>query len=347
MRYKIFGERTGLKVSELALGTGMFGQTWGYGATPDEAKRIIEGFADAGGNFIDTADNYQHGVAETLVGDVIASDRDNFVIASKFARGASDKPALAHLGNNRKNMVQSVEASLGRLKTDRIDLYFAHMDDFVTPMEEIVRGLDDLVRAGKVVYGGLSNFPAWRVATAAITADLRGWTPLSAIQIEYNLLQRTPERELLPMAEGLGLGVMGWSPMAAGILTGKYQKGERGRVTELKASVRHADNPNNDAVVAAVTSVAEEIGAKPGQVAVAWVKAKGVLPVIGTRTWEQLKDHLGALNVMLDEEQVRRLDAVTAIALGYPHDLNRLPEQRAVMTGGRFDLIDYPADVVA
>jgi aryl-alcohol dehydrogenase-like predicted oxidoreductase len=347
MRYKIFGERTGLKVSELALGTGMFGQTWGYGATPDEAKRIIEGFADAGGNFIDTADNYQHGVAETLVGDVIASDRDNFVIASKFTRGASDKPALAHLGNNRKNMVQSVEASLGRLKTDRIDLYFAHMDDFVTPMEEIVRGLDDLVRAGKVVYGGLSNFPAWRVATAAITADLRGWTPLSAIQIEYNLLQRTPERELLPMAEGLGLGVMGWSPMAAGILTGKYQKGERGRVTELKASVRHADNPNNDAVVAAVTSVAEEIGAKPGQVAVAWVKAKGVLPVIGTRTWEQLKDHLGVLNVMLDDEQVRRLDAVTAIALGYPHDLNRLPEQRAVMTGGRFDQIDYPADVVA
>jgi len=347
MRYKIFGERTGLKVSELALGTGMFGQTWGYGATPQEAKRIIEGFADAGGNFIDTADNYQHGVSETTIGDVIASNRDDFVIASKFTRGASDSPPLARLGNNRKNMVQSVEASLKRLKTDRIDLYFAHMDDAVTPMEEIVRGLDDLVRAGKVVYAGLSNFPAWRVATAATTADLRGWTPISAIQIEYNLLQRTPERELLPMAEGFGLGVMGWSPMAAGILTGKYQKGERGRVTELKASVRHADNPNNDAVVDALTAVAEEIGSTPGQVAVAWVKAKGVLPVVGTRTYEQLVDHLGALEVTLSDEHMRRLDAVTAVTLGYPHDLNNSPEQRAVMTGGRFDQIDYPTHVVA
>src|SRR6202165_3661871 len=327
MRYQIFGERTGLKVSELALGTGMFGQTWGYGATPEDAKRIIEGFADAGGNFIDTADNYQHGVSETLIGDFLASNRDDFVIASKFTRGASDKPALARLGNSRKNMVQSVEASLKRLKTDRIDLYFAHMDDFVTPMEEIARGLDDLVRAGKIVYGGLSNFPAWRVATAANTADLRGWTPISAIQIEYKLLQRTPERELLPMAEGFGLGVMGWSPMAAGILTGKYQKGERGRVTELKASVRHADNPNNDAVVDALTAVAEEIGSTPGQVAVAWVKAKGVLPVVGNRTYEQLVDHLGALEVTLSDEHMRRLDAVTAVTLGYPHDLNNSPEQ--------------------
>src|SRR6202163_3437024 len=346
MRYKIFGQRTGLKVSELALGTGMFGQTWGYGATLEDAKRIIGGFVDAGGNFIDTADNYQHGVSETVTGDAIASNRDDFVIASKFTRGASDSPPLARLGNNRKNMVQSVEASLKRLKTDRIDLYFAHMDDTVTPMEEIVRGLDDLVRAGKVVYAGLSNFSAWRVATAASTADLRGWTPIAAIQIEYNLLQRTPERELLPMAEGFGLGVMGWSPMAAGILTAKYKRGERGRATQLKASVRHADNPNNDAVVAAVASVAEEIGAKPGQVAVAWVKAKGVLPVVGTRTREQLEDHLGALNVTLNDEQLHRLDAVTVIALGYPHELNSSPEQRAVMTGGRFDQIDYPPRVV-
>jgi aryl-alcohol dehydrogenase-like predicted oxidoreductase len=346
MRYKIFGERTGLKVSEFALGTGMFGQTWGYGATLEDAKRIIDGFADAGGNFIDTADNYQHGVAETVVGDVIASNRDDFIIASKFTRGASGEPALARLGNNRKNMVQSVEASLKRLKTDRIDLYFAHMDDFVTPMEEIVRGLDDLVRAGKIVYGGLSNFPAWRVASAVNTADLRGWTPICAIQIEYSLLQRTPERELLPMAEGFGLGVMGWSPMAAGILTGKYQRGERGRATELKASVRHADDPNNDAVVDTVGAVAKEVGAKPGQVAVAWVSARGVLPIIGARTPEQLEDHLGALEVTLSDEQLRRLDEVTAIALGYPHDLNNLPEQRAVMTGGRFDRINYPTRVV-
>src|SRR6202166_683071 len=347
MRYKIFGERTALKVSELALGTGMFGQTGDYGATPEDTKRIIDGFADAGGNFIDTADNYQHGVAETLIGDVISLNRDDFIIASKFTRGASGDPALARLGNNRKNMVQSVDASLKRLKTDRIDLYFAHMDDFVTPMEEIARGLDDLVRAGKVVYGGLSNFPAWRVATAANMADLRGWTAISAIQIEYSLLQRTPERELLPMAEGFGLGVMGWSPMAAGILTGKYQQGERGRATELQTSVTQVDNPHNDAVVAAVASVAEEIGAKPGQVAVAWVKAKGVLPVIGTRTWEQLEEQLAAATITLSDDQIRRLDAATAISLGYPHDLNSSSEQREVMTGGRFDQIDYPTRVAA
>src|SRR6202049_590336 len=347
MRYRIFGERTGLKVSELALGTGMFGQTWGYGAPPEDVKRIIAAYADAGGNFIDTADNYQHGVSETLIGDVVGPSRDDFVIVSKFTRGASADPALAHLGNNRKNMVQSVEASLKRLKTDHIDLYFAHMDDLVTPVDEIARGLDDLVRAGKCVSAALSNFPAWRVATPAATADVRGWTPISAIQIEYNLLQRTPERELLPMAEGFGLGVMGWSPMAAGILTGKYQKGERGRATELKASVRHADNPNNDAVVAAVTAVAEEIGAKPGQVAVAWVKAKGVLPVIGMRTREQLEEQLAAATITMSDDQIRRLDAATAISLGYPHELNSSSEQREVMTGGRFDQIDYPTHVVA
>jgi aryl-alcohol dehydrogenase-like predicted oxidoreductase len=347
MRYKIFSERTGLKVSELALGTGMFGQAWGYGATPEEVSRIISGFTDAGGNFLDIADNYQHGVSETLVGEAIAANRDDFVIATKFTRGASAKPALTRLGNNRKNMVQSVEASLKRLKTDRIDLYFVHMDDFVTPMEEIARGLDDLVRAGKIVYGGLSNFPAWRIATAANTADLRGWTAVSAIQIEYNLLQRTPERELLPMADGFGLGVMGYSPMAAGILTGKYRKGERGRATDLKASVLHADEPNNDAAIDAVGAVAQELGAKAGQVAVAWVKAKGVLPIVGTRTREQLDEHLAALSVTLSDDQIRRLDAATAIALGYPHELNSSPGQREVMTGGRFDQIDYPTRVVA
>jgi aryl-alcohol dehydrogenase-like predicted oxidoreductase len=347
MRYKIFSERTGLKVSELALGTGMFGQAWGYGAPPKEVRRIIAGFADAGGNFIDIADNYQHGVSETLVGEAIAKNRDDFVIATKFTRGASAKPALARLGNNRKNMVQSVEASLKRLKTDRIDLYFVHMDDFVTPMEEIACGLDDLVRAGKIVYGGLSNFPARRIATAANTADLRGWTAVSAIQIEYNLLQRTPERELLPMADGFGLGVMGYSPMAAGILTGKYRKGETGRATHLKASVQHADDPNNDKVIDAVNAVAKELGAKPGQVAVAWVKAKGVLPIVGTRTRKQLEEHLAAATVTLKDNQIRRLDAATAFALGYPHDLNSSAEQREIMTGGRFDQIDYPTRVVA
>ena len=189
-------------------------------------------------------------------------------------------------------------------------------------------------------FPGMIPVEGWKVGQAYKRAILGAQTG------RVYKVQRTPERELLPMAEGFELAVMGWSPMAAGILTGKYKKGERGRVTELKASVTHAGNPHNDIVVDAVDAVAKEVGVKPGQVAVAWVKAKGVLPVIGTRTYEQLGDHLGALEVVLSDEHMRRLDAVTAVALGYPHDLNNSAEQRAVMTGGRFDQIDYPVRVV-
>lgn len=347
MRYTILGRRTGLRVSKLALGAGMFGTAFGYGAEPDEVRRILRGYAEAGGNLIDTADNYQLGQSEALIGEFVAGRRGDFVIASKYSRGAVAAPALAAVGGSRKAMVQSVEASLRRLKTDRIDLYFVHMDDGVTPVEEIARGLDDLVRAGKIVYAGLSNFPAWRVATAVNTADLRGWTPVAALQAEYSLIQRTTERELLPMADALGLGVMGWSPMAGGLLTGKYRKGERGRATDLKASVLHDDAARNAPVLDAVIGVAAEIGASPGQVAIAWVMAKGVLPVIGPRTRAQLDDNLGAAALALDEAHLRRLDEVSAVPLGYPHELLAAPEQRAIMTGGRWDQIDPPRGTVA
>ncbi|WP_433926814.1 aldo/keto reductase [Sorangium cellulosum] len=347
MRYKILGRRTGLKVSALALGTGMFGRTWGYGAAPDEARSILEGYVEAGGNFIDTADNYQHGEAERLIGEFVSPHRDDFIIASKFSRGAGPSPALARLGNNRKAMVQSVEESLKRLKTDRIDLYFAHMDDGVTPIEEIARGLDDLIRAGKIVHGGLSNFPAWRVATGVKAGDARGFSPIAAIQVEYSLLQRTTEREMLPMADALGLGVMGWSPMAGGLLTGKYRKGERGRATDLKASVLHDDPARHGPVLDALLAVAEQVGATPGQVAIGWVAAKGVIPVVGPRTRAQLDENLGAAALALDDEHLRRLDEVSAIPLGYPHELNRHAEQRAVMTGDRWEQIDLPGRTVA
>lgn len=347
MRYTILGQRTGLRVSKLALGAGMFGTAFGYGAEPDEVRRILRGYAEAGGNLIDTADNYQLGQSEALIGEFVAPNRDEFVIASKYSRGAVAAPALAAVGCSRKAMVQSVEASLRRLKTDRIDLYFVHMDDGVTPVEEIARGLDDLARAGKIVYAGLSNFPAWRVATAVNTADLRGWTPVAALQAEYSLIQRTTERELLPMADALGLGVMGWSPMAGGLLTGKYRKGERGRATDLKASVLHDDAARNAPVLDALIAVASEIGASPGQVAIAWVSAKGVLPVIGPRTRAQLDENLGAAALTLDEAHLRRLDEVSAVPLGYPHELLAAPEQRAIMTGGRWDQIDLPRGTVA
>jgi len=347
MRYRIFGQRSGLKVSEIALGAGMFGKTWGYGAEPDEVRSILQGYVAAGGNFIDTADNYQHGESERLIGEFVAPNRNDFVIASKFSRGAAANAALAVLGANRKAMVQSVEDSLKRLKTDRIDLYFVHMDDGVTPMDEIARGLDDLARAGKIVYTGLSNFPAWRIATAVAIADLRGWTPIAALQAEYSLLQRTTERELLPMAQGLGLGVMGWSPLAAGLLTGKYRRGEKGRATDLKSSVLH-DNPEKNAlVIDTLMAIADEIGSNPGQIAIAWVSAKGVLPVIGPRTRAQLDDNLASANLKLSDDNIRRLDEITAVPLGYPHELNAAAEQRAVMTGNRWDQIDFPTRTVA
>jgi len=183
MKYKIFGRRTGLRVSELALGAGNFGTRWGHGAERAEAKKVFDAYVEAGGNFIDTADSYQFGESEELVGDFIAADRDYFVLATKYTLGTTATDGISRTGNSRKNMVRSVEGSLKRLKTDRIDLYWAHFADGVTPMEEIVRAFDDLVRSGKILYAGLSNFPAWRISRADLLAELRGWAPIAGIQI--------------------------------------------------------------------------------------------------------------------------------------------------------------------
>ena len=233
MRYTTFGRRTGLRVSELALGTGSFGTGWGHGAEPAEARRLFDRYLEAGGNFLDCADTYQNGEAETLLGEFIAADRDRLVVASKYTLGADDKAGIAATGNSRKAMMASVEGSLKRLKTDHLDLYWVHMADGLTPVEEIVRGFDDLVRTGKIHYAGLSDFPAWRAARAATMAELRGWAPIAGLQIEYSLVERTPDRELLPMAEGLGMGVALWSPLGGGFLTGKYRRGEEGRLQRL------------------------------------------------------------------------------------------------------------------
>ncbi|KQT69862.1 MULTISPECIES: aldo/keto reductase [unclassified Aureimonas] len=320
MRYRLFG-RTGLRVSTLSLGTGVFGTGWGYGTEASAARAIYDAYRGAGGNFIDTADSYQFGQSETFLGEFIGNDRDDIVLATKFALGAAPDAGLQATGNSRKTMRQSVEASLKRLKTDRIDLLWVHMPDGVTPIEEILRGLDDLARAGKILYAGLSDFPAWRVATAATIAELRGTLPLGALQIEYSLVERTPERELLPMAAAFGLGTVAWSPLGGGLLTGKYRKGETGRAQGLGAVIHSEDDERKVAVVDAVLAVAEEAGVSPGQVAIAWVLSKGVLPIIGPRTVEQLTDNLGAAAVALSAEQIARLDRASAVPLGFPHDL--------------------------
>jgi aryl-alcohol dehydrogenase-like predicted oxidoreductase len=326
MNYKIFGRRTGLRVSELALGTGNFGTGWGYGAEPEDSRKMFDRFVQAGGTFIDTADAYQFGQSERLVGEFIASDRDTFVLATKYTLGSIPKGGVSRLGNSRKNMMRSVEHSLERLNTDRIDLYWVHFPDDVTPVEEILRGFDDLVRAGKILYAGLSNFPAWRVARAVTLADVHGWAPVVGVQIEYSLADRTADREILPMAEGLGLGAALWSPLGGGFLTGKYRNGEGGRRAGLKTLVHSESSDQKTAILDEVLAIAREIGATPSQVAVAWLRHRAAasttafLPIIGPRTVAQLDDYLGSLETSLTAEQVGRLTSVSAVPLGVPHE---------------------------
>ncbi|MDE1992728.1 MAG: aldo/keto reductase, partial [Rhizobiaceae bacterium] len=290
------------------------------------------------------ADQYQFGQSESMVGEFIASDRDDIVVATKFALGDKHAAGLQRTGNSRKAMVQSVEASLKRLNTDRIDLLWVHMPDDVTPIDEIARGLDDLVRSGKILYSGLSDFPAWRVATAATLADLRGWAPISALQVEYSLVERTVERELLPMAAAFGLGTVSWSPLGGGLLTGKYRKGETGRAQGLGVVIHGESDARKTATVDTVLAIAEETGISAGQIAIAWVLSKGPLPILGPRTKEQLVDNLASLDVKLTEEQIARLDAASAIPLGFPH--NVVAGSRNGLAGGKADLIDWPTTPV-
>ena len=351
MRYRIFGRRSGLRVSELALGTGNFGTGWGHGAERDEAKAIFDGYVEAGGNFIDTADVYQVGQSEELVGEFIASDRDHFVVATKYSLPTSAADGVSRTGNGRKNMVRSVEASLRRLKTDRIDLYWAHVPDGTTPIEEIVRAFDDLVRSGKILHAGLSNFPAWRVSRAATMAELRGWAPIAGIQIEYSLAERTPDRELLPMAEALGLGAALWSPLGGGFLTGKYRSSDEGRLKGLGMLVHSEQSPRETAILDTLMTVATEIDGSPADVAIAWLLVKAarsstcLVPILGPRTTSQLDAALGALDVRLSAEQVARLDEASAVAFGAPHE--QIDREAPRLSGGDRSLVDTLAVPVA
>ncbi|WP_322010697.1 aldo/keto reductase [Paraburkholderia sp. J12] len=348
MRYKLFGKHTGLRVSELVLGAGNFGTRWGHGATPDEARRIFDAYADAGGNFIDTANGYQFGESEEILGDLLGGRRDDFVLATKFSMRTDNSSGILVTGNSRKAMVASVEASLKRLRTDRIDLYWAHVSDGVTPVEEIVRGFDDLVRAGKILYAGLSDFPAWRVARAATIAELRGAAPIAGLQVEHSLVARSTEQELLPAGQALGLGVVAWSPLGGGMLTGKYRQGEKGRAEGFGGKVFQAENsPQRTAILDALIAVARDVGVTPGEIAIAWVAAKGALPIIGPRTLAQLENNLAAANVTLSPQQIGHLDEVSTIPSGFPHTMINDPETRQMYTGGKADQFDTPSETVA
>lgn len=319
MNYQLFG-KSGLRVSPLCLGTMTFGEDWGWGASKEVSKKIYDTFVEAGGNFIDTADVYTEGTSEAYLSDFISADRDHIVLATKYTlSNTTHNPNNS--GNHRKNLVQSVEKSLRRLKTDYIDLLWVHAYDYLTPIEEMMRALDDLVRAGKILYIGTSDAPAWVTSRANTMAELRGWTPFIGNQLEYNLTERTPERDLLPMSKELGLGVVAWSPLAAGILTGKYigNKGA-GSGGRMEGTTSYRLNDRNDTIANTVVEVAQELETSAAQVALAWLRHKQTIPIIGARKIEQIKDNIASLELNIPAAQMERLDQASAIDLGFPHD---------------------------
>jgi aryl-alcohol dehydrogenase-like predicted oxidoreductase len=318
MKYKLLG-KSGLRVSELALGTMTFGEDWGFGASKEESQKIFQAFVEAGGNFIDTAVNYTNGTSEKYVGEFIREQREQYVVATKYTLNTRPNDPNGG-GNHRKNLVQSVEKSLKQLQTDYIDLLWLHAWDFMTPVEEVMRALDDLVRSGKILYVGISDTPAWIVSQANMLASLRGWTPFIGLQVEYNLLQRTPERDLLPMARALDIGVTAWAPMAGGALTGKYNNPSdvNGRLSPQSARL----NERNRAIAAVVEEVAKELNVSPAQVALNWVRQQSgtVIPLIGAKREEQMRDNLGSLSFRLSDEHLSQLSDASKIELGFPHD---------------------------
>ncbi len=346
MRYKLLG-KSGLRVSELCLGTMTFGEDWGWGASKDESGKVFDTFVEAGGNFIDTANGYTDGSSEKIVGELIAKDRERFVVATKysFPLRMNDKNGDPNgSGNHRKNLIQSLEGSLKRLNTDYIDLFWLHAWDFTTPIEEVLRSLDDLVRQGKVLYIGISDAPAWIVSQANTIAQYQGWTQFVALQIEYSLIQRTPERDLIPMAKAFDLAVTPWSPLGGGVLTGKYNKsaldsGESGR---LASSGSGSISETSLAIAEVVSQVAAEIGHTPSQVALAWLRAQSgvIIPIIGARKLTQFQDNLASLNVTLSPEHLQRLNQISQIELGFPHDFLHNDMIRDRLFGGTFNAID-------
>lgn len=342
MRYKLLG-RSGLRVSELCLGTMTFGEDWGWGASKEESRRVFDAFVEAGGNFIDTANHYTNGTSERIVGELIRPNREQFVVATKYTLNGRPKDPNGG-GNHRKSLVQSLEGSLKRLGTDYVDLYWVHAWDFMTPVEEVMRALDDVVRAGKVLYVGVSDTPAWIVAQANTLAELKGWSRFIGLQIPYSLVERTPERELLPMAKGLDIAVAAWGTLGAGVLTGKYEKGkphpQGARLSDSSRASRLSDS--SLAIAHVVKEVAAELGKTPSQVAVAWALAQRqraqIIPILGAKTVSQLQDNLGALAVAFPEKALARLDEVSRISLGFPYEF--LATARSVVFGETFPLID-------
>jgi aryl-alcohol dehydrogenase-like predicted oxidoreductase len=336
MRYKLLG-RSGLRVSELALGTMTFGTDWGWGADKFQSHKIFDTYANAGGNFIDTANRYTEGSSEKFVGEFIESDRDHWVLSTKFSlKDRNDD--LNFSGNHRKNLMRSVTESLKRMNTEYIDLLWVHLWDNTTPAEEVMRGLDDLVTRGLVHHIGISDSPAWIVSQANTIADFRGWNSFAAIQFEYSLLQRTPERDLLPMAKALNLAVTPWGAMGGGALTGKYLRGEGGRVPDDSSRRNERSNEISKTVV----EIASKLGVTPAQVAINWTRQRDqvMIPIIGASKAHQLEDSLSSLKFVLPQEMMDQLNEISQIELGFPHEFLKSDGVKDQAFSGMYDLLD-------
>ncbi len=316
MNYQLFG-RSGLRVSELCLGTMGFGTEWGWGADKAISQQVFDVYANAGGNFLDTANRYTEGTSERWLGEFIQADRDHFVLATKYSlKDRNGDPNFA--GNHRKNMMRSVEESLKRLNTDYIDLFWLHIWDGLTPTEEIMKGLEDLIRSGKVHYIGVSDTPAWVVSQANTMAEFRGWSQFVGLQVEYSLIQRTVEPELFSMAQAYGMTITPWAPLAGGALTGKYLKGDRGRLQD--SSVRLGERAMD--ITKKVVEIAEKLGVSASQVAINWTrqhKNSSVIPIVGATKSYQVEDILGCLNFEIPEEFMVELNEISAIELPFPY----------------------------
>lgn len=338
MNYKLLGS-SGLRVSELCLGTMGFGTEWKWGADQITSKQIFDVYANAGGNFVDTANRYTEGTSEKFLGEFIASDRDHFVVATKYS--LRDRAGdLNFSGNHRKNLMRSVRDSLKRLNTDFIDLLWVHAWDAWTPTEEIMKGLEDLVSRGLVHYIGVSDTPAWVVSQANTMAQLRGWSQFIGLQIEYSLLQRTVEAELMPMAKAHGMTVTPWAPLAGGALTGKYLKGDKGRLPET--SIRLGER--SVTITKKVIEIADRLGVTASQVAINWTrqhKGQSIIPIMGATKVSQLEDVLGCLKFELTVEAMNELNEISKIELPFPQKFLNEAVASDILYGGMKDrLVD-------
>jgi aryl-alcohol dehydrogenase-like predicted oxidoreductase len=383
MKYFLLG-KSGLRVSEICLGTMTFGKEWGWGASKEESRKIFDAYVNSGGNFIDTANIYTDGTSEKYVGDFVSYDRDRFVIATKYTSNTRAGDPNAG-GNHRKNMVQSLEASLRRLNSDYIDLYWVHAWDQTTPIEEMMRALDDMVKSGKILYIGISDAPAWVVSQANTLANLKGWTEFASIQIEYSLIERTSERELLPMANALDIGITAWSPLGSGVLTGKYNKSsnKEPKNNTINKDYKQTESTNNDAntitgsststsdqqessrlnvanfselsntllkernlrIAEEVINIAQEIKRTPSQVALNWIRESKkifrnkIIPIIGAKNLVQINDNLSCMEFALTDDHIDRLNQISKIELGFPHDFLSSDAIRNIIYGGTYSSI--------